>query len=202
MTDWPRSSPIRLATIRASTSVVPPAAAATTRVIDRLGKLSAAAPCAGKTNAAWAAIRALIRRLPVGPDDVRRGHSFLLADADIGPQRLDVLALEHVAPRRHLVLAVGHRTDEAVMLARRKFAQVERAFRILHPRPVTGRTVAGEDFGTGRDLLRWKALALGGCRAQERDGRRKAYSCRWQLHVSLSPASARRSTRIRRAGSS
>jgi hypothetical protein len=51
---------MRLATIRASTSVVPPAAAATTSVIDRFGKLSAAAVCADKTTAAIAAITDLI----------------------------------------------------------------------------------------------------------------------------------------------
>jgi hypothetical protein len=33
---------------------------------------------------------------------------FFLAHGDIGPHRLDVVALEQVAPWRHLVLAVGH----------------------------------------------------------------------------------------------
>ena len=58
---------MRLATIRASTSVVPPAAAATTSVIDRFGKFSAADACTHKTTAAIAAITDLIIVSPVMP---------------------------------------------------------------------------------------------------------------------------------------
>jgi hypothetical protein len=49
---------------------VPPAAAATTSVIDRFGKFCAAAACADKTTAAIAAITDLIIVSPVMPDGI------------------------------------------------------------------------------------------------------------------------------------
>jgi hypothetical protein len=61
---------MRLATIRASTSVVPPAAAATTSVIGRLGKFCAAAACADKKTAAIAAITDLIIVSPMMPEGI------------------------------------------------------------------------------------------------------------------------------------
>src|SRR5262245_32010079 len=50
--------------------------------------------------------------------------SALAAD-HVGPQRLDVVGFQHVAPGRHLVLAARHRGDETVVLVGGKIAQVE-----------------------------------------------------------------------------
>src|SRR3979409_1953892 len=48
-----------------------------------------------------------------------------LAGHHIGPQRLDLLGLEQVAPGRHLVLTARHRRHEALALVVRAFAQIE-----------------------------------------------------------------------------
>src|SRR5712692_3106180 len=44
----------------------------------------------------------------------------------VSPQRIDVLGLEQVAPRRHAVLAFRHRIDEAAFLVGRKLTQKSR----------------------------------------------------------------------------
>src|SRR5713226_188099 len=83
----------------------------------------------------------------------------------IGPQRLELIRLEEIAPGRHLVLAARHRIDEALVLVKRKFAQVERGAGVLHARAVTGRAVYGVKLGAGGDLLLREAwFLLGRCR--------------------------------------
>src|SRR5947209_1552959 len=77
----------------------------------------------------------------------------------VGPEGFDVLRLEEPAPGRHLVLAARDRGDEALALAVRKLAQVERALRILHARAVARRAVALVDLGAAADLLRRGRLA-------------------------------------------
>src|ERR1043166_7933429 len=84
---------------------------------------------------------------------------------NIGPQRLDLVRVEHIAPGRHLVLAARDRADEAAVLVARKLAQIERAFRILHARAMAGRAVALENLRTETHLLRRESLLADGGRA-------------------------------------
>src|SRR5262249_43834914 len=88
------------------------------------------------------------------------GVRLLLADHHIGPQRLDLFALEHVAPRRHLVLAVPDRADEAVMLVVREAAQIEGGLRVKHVRPVARGAVTLVDVGAHLALPDREAAAL------------------------------------------
>src|SRR6266705_205422 len=75
-----------------------------------------------------------------------RGH--------VRPQSVDFIRLEQVAPRRHGVLALRYRGDEALALIAREFAQIGRALRIGHARTVAGGTVPRIHFRTAFDLLR------------------------------------------------
>src|ERR1043166_8909617 len=87
-----------------------------------------------------------------------RGRSVPFSGRYIGPQRRDFFRRQQVTPRRHLVLATRDRGDEARPLAMGKFAQIERAFRILHARAVTGRAVARVDGAAEINLLRRKCF--------------------------------------------
>src|SRR5262250_579532 len=56
----------------------------------------------------------------------RRRGSPIDGSAKVAPDRLDLLHVEGVAPRRHLVLSVEHGGDEALAILRSQAAQVER----------------------------------------------------------------------------
>src|SRR6266849_4713673 len=81
----------------------------------------------------------------------------------IGPQRFELIGLEEIAPRRHLVLAADDRAEEALALVVRKFPQVECAAGVLHARAVARRAVDCVNFSTGADLLLVEVF-LGRCR--------------------------------------
>src|SRR5712691_3836166 len=90
---------------------------------------------------------------------------------DIRPQCFDVVGLEHVAPRRHVSHAVGHRIDEARVVLARKFSQIDRPLRLGHARTVAG---LAPDFVKLRalpDLLRRERLPVlrRGARARKRE---------------------------------
>src|SRR5712692_7002222 len=72
----------------------------------------------------------------------------------VSPQRIDVLGLEQVAPRRHAVLAFRHRIDEAAFLVGRKLTQVECALRVRHVRAVAAGTILRINIGALLDPLR------------------------------------------------
>src|SRR6266567_6265346 len=80
--------------------------------------------------------------------------SVLATRGHVGPQRFDFIRLEQVAPRRHGVLALRYRGDEALALVAREFAQIGRALRIGHARTVAVGTVSRIHFRTAFDLLR------------------------------------------------
>src|SRR5215470_4973629 len=71
---------------------------------------------------------------------------WLLAGDDVGPQRLDIARLQHLAPRRHVVLALGDGIGEARILLRWKRAQVEAAAGIVHVGAVAGDAVDRVDL--------------------------------------------------------
>src|SRR5436190_3817819 len=99
-------------------------------------------------------------RRNLGPLPATRGSELPLARHHVGPQRLELLRLEEIAPGRHLVLAARDRVDEALVLVGRKFPQVEGGTGILHSRAVAGRAVDRVQIGTGRDLLLREARGL------------------------------------------
>src|ERR1700736_3457656 len=132
-----------------------------------------------------------------------RGQNLPLTHHHIGPERLDLVGFQHVASGRHLVLAASYRIDEAVVLIERKLAQVERAFRIAHLRPMTGRAVALEDLGAGANLLRREALfTLCGDACHRERHRGADYPSPHHANLEITPASARRSTPSLRAARS
>src|SRR6267143_404252 len=92
---------------------------------------------------------------------------------DVGPQRFDVVGLEHIFPRRHVSHAVGHGIDEACMVLPRKFSQILRPLRVGEARSVTGLAVSLVEPRAFPDLLRGERLAAcvlrGGARARERE---------------------------------
>src|SRR5260370_37639005 len=79
--------------------------------------------------------------------------SLVFPGHDIGPQRFEVAGLTHVAPGRHVVLALGDRIGKARILPRRKRAQIEAAAGVVHGRPMAWHTVGGIDLGALVDLL-------------------------------------------------
>src|SRR5713226_8244977 len=85
---------------------------------------------------------------------IRCAFSVLAARGHVRPQGVDIIRLEQVAPRRHGVLALRYRGDEALALIAREFAQIGRALRIGHARTVAGGTVSRIHFRTAFDLLR------------------------------------------------
>ena len=76
----------------------------------------------------------------------------------VSPQCFDFLRAEKSAPRRHAVLALGNRRDEAAFLIRRERPQIECALRVRHPRPVAGRAIRRIDTRALLDLLGRKLL--------------------------------------------
>src|SRR2546427_12930616 len=62
--------------------------------------------------------------------------SVLATRGHIRPQSVDFIRLEQVAPRRHGVLALRYRGEEALALIARELAQIRGAFRIGHARTV------------------------------------------------------------------
>ena len=48
------------------------------------------------------------------------------AGADIGPDRLDLVRVQHILPRRHGFLAIEHAIEEARAVVMRELAQIER----------------------------------------------------------------------------
>src|SRR5262249_49141690 len=90
----------------------------------------------------------------------------------VSPQRLDIVGRQHIAPRRHVVLAVRHRFYKTPAIVLRDRRQVERPRWILHLVAVAGRTICCIDFSARLDLLRRKFRLTGllrhGAHAQER----------------------------------
>ncbi|MGA7488131.1 MAG: hypothetical protein WBW74_14490 [Xanthobacteraceae bacterium] len=74
--------------------------------------------------------------------------------ADEGPDRFDLLLVEHAAPRRHLALAVEDRADEAVVLLRSQAAQIESdaAAGVAQTFAMAVGAVVGVDLLSGCDL--------------------------------------------------
>src|SRR5262249_25048301 len=92
-------------------------------------------------------------RGPGGSIRATGGYWSPLSGHAIGPQGLDLVGREEVAPGRHLVLAAGHRVDETVVLVGRKFPQVEGGAGVTHVRAVARRAVDLVKLGAGRDPL-------------------------------------------------
>src|SRR5262245_18948848 len=92
-----------------------------------------------------------------GDDTAELTATSSLARHDVGPQGVELIGLEEIAPGRHLVLAASDRVDEALALVGREFAQVEGGAGIEHARAVAGRAVGGVELGTGLDSLLRKA---------------------------------------------
>src|SRR5438445_1952546 len=79
--------------------------------------------------------------------------SVLATRGHIRPQSVDFIRLEQVAPRRHGVLALRYRGEEALALIARELAQIRGAFRIGHARTVARGAVPRIRFRTALDLL-------------------------------------------------
>src|SRR5258706_5325106 len=77
----------------------------------------------------------------------------------IGPQRFDVVGFQHIAPRRHVALAVRHRVDETRVFIAWKSAKIDCPWRIGHAIAVTRRAVSRVELSAFFDLLRWKFSA-------------------------------------------
>src|SRR2546422_8931166 len=86
---------------------------------------------------------------------------LLVAGHDVGPQRLDVGGLEHIAPRRHVVLALDHGSCKARELPGRKGSQIEAAAGVVHLPPVTRHTIGRVELGAVADLRLRELLRLG-----------------------------------------
>src|SRR5690242_181859 len=80
---------------------------------------------------------------------------------DVSPERLDLVGLEHAAPRRHLVLAARHRGDEPVVLVVRELAQVKGALRVQHARAMARRAVARVEARAALHLLGCRSVRPG-----------------------------------------
>src|SRR2546428_272727 len=95
---------------------------------------------------------------------------------DVCPQRFDVVGLQQIVPGWHGPDAVRDHVDEAGMVARGKFAEVDRPRWVGQPRPVARHAVGRVEGRTPRDLLRGKRLSLGGLRqgARPRQDQAKA----------------------------
>jgi hypothetical protein len=128
--------------------------------------LSGAVGGASKPGSHWRVSRrsnkAGTRRWRCGGTRPSRGETLRalprLAGHHISPQCLDIRGTEQVAPWRHLVLAMRHGGNEALVLIGRKFAQIEGTFRILHTAAVAGRAVSRVNRGARPDALRRKFL--------------------------------------------
>src|SRR6266545_3274113 len=140
---------------------------------------------------------------------IDRGMLFLFAGHDIGPQRFDVGGLQHVAPRRHVVLSLDHRICKARELPGRKGAQVEAASRVVHLPPMTRHAIGRVERGAVADLLGSEWLRLG-ARAGEHEAEAadvaKLHRCRGRFgycginaNVHTEPPVGTLSTAIRRA---
>src|SRR2546427_5863728 len=88
--------------------------------------------------------------------------SVLATRGHVRPQRFDFIRLEQVAPRRHGVLALRYRGEEALALISRELAQIGGAFGIGHARTMAWGTVSRVDFRTALDLL-WRERFLRRC---------------------------------------
>src|SRR5262245_19128075 len=78
-------------------------------------------------------------RLQAGPSEPSTVH----VGADIGPDRVDLLGIEHATPWRHRVLAIEHRVHETSVVARAQPSKVETCTttRVAQPFAVTGPAV-------------------------------------------------------------
>src|SRR6266513_1144598 len=98
---------------------------------------------------------------------------FSLPGNDIRPERVDVVGLQQIPPRRHVPDPVGHGIDEARVVLPRKFAQILRPLRVGEARPVTGLAVSFIERRAFADLLRGERLPAcvlrRGARARERE---------------------------------
>src|SRR5882672_3881705 len=83
----------------------------------------------------------------------RWAFSVFSARGDIRPQRLDIIRLEQVAPRRHGVLALRYRSEEPLALIARELAQIGGAFRVGHAWTVACGTVPRIGLRAAFDLL-------------------------------------------------
>src|SRR5437899_3451614 len=116
--------------------------------------------------------------LPAKRRSSRWAFSVLSVRGHVRPQRFDLIRLEQVAPRRHGVLALRYRSEEALALIARELAQIGGAFRIGHARSVAGGAVSCIRLRAAFDLL-GPGRALRRCRlrkGEQRDGQGYFYA--------------------------
>jgi hypothetical protein len=91
---------------------------------------------------------------PMSRHPRRTAFGILLSGHHVSEQGIDLLLGQHAAPRRHAILPISDRVEEAAALVCRKGAQVEEAAAgIVHPHAVADRAMVGVEFRTGGDLL-------------------------------------------------
>src|SRR5437879_853051 len=91
--------------------------------------------------------------LPAKRRSSRWAFSVLSVRGHVRPQRFDLIRPEQVAPRRHGVLALRYRSEEALALIARELAQIGGAFRIGQARTVARGAVPCIRLRAALDLL-------------------------------------------------